>query len=81
MAIKIEKNIVDYSIKKEIKDEPVLPTKEIMHEEIARPDELLPSDVNRLNLQRVRQGHRHQSTETQGQQAGCRLRSVPPAQH
>jgi hypothetical protein len=40
MAIKIEKNIVDYSIKKEIKDEPVLPTKEIMHEEIARPDEL-----------------------------------------
>jgi hypothetical protein len=40
MAIKIEKNIVDYSVKKEIEDEPVLPTKEIMHEEIARPDEL-----------------------------------------
>ena len=36
MAIKIEKNIVDYSIKKA----PAAPTKELMHEEIARPDEL-----------------------------------------
>ena len=40
MAIKIEKNIIDYSVKKKIEDEPVRPTKEIMHEEIARPDEL-----------------------------------------
>ena len=40
MAIKIEKNIVDYSIKKDLTDEPVVPTREYMHEEIARPDEL-----------------------------------------
>lgn len=40
MVIKIEKNIVDYSIKKDIEQEPTGPTREIMHEEIARPDEL-----------------------------------------
>ena len=38
MVIKIEKNIVDYSIKKE--PVAIVPTKELMHEEIARPDEL-----------------------------------------
>lgn len=39
MVIKIEKNIVDYSIKKK-PDAATAPTKELMHEEIARPDEL-----------------------------------------
>ncbi len=39
MAIKIEKSIVDYSIKKEPEDA-IVPMKELMHEEIARPDEL-----------------------------------------
>lgn len=38
--IKIEKNIVDYSIRKELEEVPSIPTKELMHEEIARPDEL-----------------------------------------
>ncbi|HAK52515.1 MAG TPA: NrdJb [Gammaproteobacteria bacterium] len=43
MAIKIEKNIVAYSIKKEEEEaasDPALPTKEMMHEEIERPEEL-----------------------------------------
>ena len=45
MAIKIEKNIVAYSIKKEEEEEekpakPVLPTRVLMHEDIERPDEL-----------------------------------------
>ena len=43
MAIKIEKNIVAYSIKKDEEDaasDPSLPTKELMHEEIERPEEL-----------------------------------------
>lgn len=41
MAVKISKNIIGFSIKK--KDEPiakVAPTREIMHEEVQRPDEL-----------------------------------------
>ncbi len=40
MAIKIEKNIVGYSIKKEEEEVPALPAKETMHEEIERPEEL-----------------------------------------
>ena len=43
MAIKIEKNIVGYSIKKEMEEleqVPALPAKEMMHEEIERPEEL-----------------------------------------
>ena len=45
MAIKIEKKIVAYSIKKEEEEEekpakPVLPTRVLMHEDIERPDEL-----------------------------------------
>ncbi len=40
MAIKIERKIVDYSIKRDEPEEVVLPEKQIMHEEIARPDEL-----------------------------------------
>ncbi|MCZ6504147.1 MAG: NrdJb [Gammaproteobacteria bacterium] len=40
MAIKIEKSIVDYSVKKEPEEVAIVPTKELMHEEIARPDEL-----------------------------------------
>ncbi len=41
MAVKISKNIVGFSIKK--KDEPIVqaaPTRETMHEEVQRPDEL-----------------------------------------
>jgi hypothetical protein len=40
MAIKIEQNIVDYSIKQENKPESTEPVKELMHENVARPDEL-----------------------------------------
>ena len=40
MATKIEKKIVDYSIKKEDNEEPVGPAKLLMHEDVARPDEL-----------------------------------------
>ena len=40
MAIKIEKSIVDYSIKKEPEEAAIVPMKELMHEEIVRPDEL-----------------------------------------
>ena len=42
MATKIEKKIVDYSIKKEVIDEPSSPSpaKLLMHEDVARPDEL-----------------------------------------
>ncbi len=41
MAVKISKNIIGFSIRK--KDEPIVksaPTREIMHEEVQRPDEL-----------------------------------------
>ena len=40
MATKIEKKIVDYSIKKEVIEEPSGPVKQFMHEDVARPDEL-----------------------------------------
>ncbi len=40
MSIKIEKKIVDYNIKKEIVEEPTGPVRELMHEDVARPDEL-----------------------------------------
>jgi len=40
MATKIDKKIVDYSIKKEVIEEPSGPTKQFMHEDVARPDEL-----------------------------------------
>jgi hypothetical protein len=40
MTIKIEKNIVDYSIKKNLEEVATLPVRELMHEEIARPEEL-----------------------------------------
>lgn len=41
MAIKIDNKIVGYAIKKEIPEEPpAAPERELMHEEIARPDEL-----------------------------------------
>ncbi len=40
MAIKIEKNIVGYSIKRETDEAPAGPVKEFMHEDVARPDEL-----------------------------------------
>ncbi len=40
MSIKIEKKIVDYSIKKEAVEEPTGPVRELMHEDVARPDEL-----------------------------------------
>jgi len=40
MAIKIERNIVGYGIKKAEANDPVIPDRELMHEEIARPEEL-----------------------------------------
>lgn len=40
MAIRIEKKIVDYSVKKETTEEPPAQTRELMHEDVARPDEL-----------------------------------------
>jgi hypothetical protein len=40
MAVKISKNIVGFSIKKEAQPEPQKPTQEIMHEDVQRPDEL-----------------------------------------
>ncbi len=41
MSIKIENKIVGYAIKKEeVIEEPAKPEKDVMHEEIARPDEL-----------------------------------------
>ena len=39
MSIKIDKKIVGYSIKKE-EEAPAVPEREVMHEEVARPDEL-----------------------------------------
>jgi len=41
MAIKIDNKIVGYSIKKnDVVEQPAKPEKDVMHEEIARPDEL-----------------------------------------
>jgi hypothetical protein len=40
MSIKIDKKIVGYSVKQEDTDLPSAPVRQLMHEEIARPDEL-----------------------------------------
>ena len=43
MTVKISKNIVGFSIKKEgqtTQDAPVAPAQETMHEDVKRPDEL-----------------------------------------
>ncbi len=41
MAIKIENKIVGYSIKKaDVEEPPKAPTKDVMHEDVSRPDEL-----------------------------------------
>jgi len=40
MTIKIEKNIIDYGIKKDEEEVQAGPVRDFMHEEIARPDEL-----------------------------------------